>query len=285
MSEFKYACPVCGQHIKCDSSQSGTQMECPTCFQKIIVPQAPTAEQKFILTGTKVGGERPLPKGLEAVSSAFPKKTFPGVAAVLIILFFIGAAVGFVYRGTIFKPGTPPVTQPPPSPSTPVVATPQPTLPPKTPSPPLPAPPANDTNWTLNLNGITIPDSTVAGRINGQDFICQHATFTGDYLSLRNGDLGLSIGFGGATVASLAGKSLNVTTNTPSAARISLRWRDGDQIMHKSFTNDYAMLLDFGAFANNRISGKIYLCMSDKNQSYVAGTFNAEVRKPKPRTQ
>ncbi len=41
MSEFKYACPVCGQHIKCDSSQSGTQMECPTCFQKIVVPQAP----------------------------------------------------------------------------------------------------------------------------------------------------------------------------------------------------------------------------------------------------
>ena len=64
MSEFKYACPVCGQHIKCDSSQSGTQMECPTCFQKIIVPQAPTDEQKLILTGTKVGGERPLPKGL-----------------------------------------------------------------------------------------------------------------------------------------------------------------------------------------------------------------------------
>ena len=42
MSEFKYACPVCGQHIKCDSSQAGSQMECPTCFQKITVPQAPS---------------------------------------------------------------------------------------------------------------------------------------------------------------------------------------------------------------------------------------------------
>ncbi len=61
MSEFKYACPVCGQHIKCDSSQAGSVMECPTCFQKITVPQAPaSADQKFIITGTKVG-ERPVP--------------------------------------------------------------------------------------------------------------------------------------------------------------------------------------------------------------------------------
>ena len=56
MSEFKYACPVCGQHIRCDSTQSGTTMECPTCFQKIVAPQAPaTTDTKFIITGTKAG--------------------------------------------------------------------------------------------------------------------------------------------------------------------------------------------------------------------------------------
>ncbi|MGA2788784.1 MAG: hypothetical protein ABSF60_14790, partial [Verrucomicrobiota bacterium] len=60
MSEFKYACPVCGQHMKCDSSQSGTVMECPTCFQKITAPQAPESDDpKFIITGTKTG-ERPI---------------------------------------------------------------------------------------------------------------------------------------------------------------------------------------------------------------------------------
>ena len=59
MSEFKYACPVCGQHIKCDSSQAGSVMDCPTCFQKITVPNAPAdAQQKIILTGTKVGVRR-----------------------------------------------------------------------------------------------------------------------------------------------------------------------------------------------------------------------------------
>src|SRR5882724_13311878 len=104
MSEFKYACPVCGQHISCDSSQAGAQMECPTCFQKITVPQAPSSEgQKFIITGTKKG-ERPAPTNPEANPYASPQaKVFPGALVVVIILLFIGAAVAFVYRGTIFK--------------------------------------------------------------------------------------------------------------------------------------------------------------------------------------
>ena len=76
MSEFKYACPVCGQHIKCDSSQAGSVMECPTCFQKITVPQAPaTDDQKFIITGTKVG-ERPVPT-IPEYRAVEPEKNFP----------------------------------------------------------------------------------------------------------------------------------------------------------------------------------------------------------------
>jgi hypothetical protein len=59
MSEFKFACPVCGQHMNCDSSHAGSVMECPTCFQKITAPQTTaTGEQKFILTGTKFAGKK-----------------------------------------------------------------------------------------------------------------------------------------------------------------------------------------------------------------------------------
>src|SRR5471032_1336342 len=107
MSEYKYACPVCGQHIKCDSSQAGSVMECPTCFQKITAPQAPaTDDPKFIITGTKVG-ERPASHIPESGSSAAPAaKSFPGALVVVIIFIFIGIAVAFVYRGTIFKSKT-----------------------------------------------------------------------------------------------------------------------------------------------------------------------------------
>jgi len=41
MAEFKFACPQCGQHIQCDSSYSGSQINCPSCHQAIVVPQAP----------------------------------------------------------------------------------------------------------------------------------------------------------------------------------------------------------------------------------------------------
>ena len=106
MSEFKYACPVCGQHIKCDSSQSGTVMECPTCFQKITVPQAPaTGDSKFIITGTKVG-ERPVPAASgDSGATTAPEKHFPLAAfAVIVLLCAAAAAAAFVFYGGIFKP-------------------------------------------------------------------------------------------------------------------------------------------------------------------------------------
>ncbi len=277
MSEFKYACPVCGQHIKCDSSQAGTQMQCPTCFQKIIVPQAPTGEQTYILTGSKVAGGRPLPKTPDDGPLLPRTHGFPGAVVVAIILVCIIAAAIFVYHGTIFKnPTPPPVVTTAPSPKT--------NAPPKKPSPPtLIAPQANDTNWMLNLKGVDIPHSTAAGRVDGQNFICQHATFTGGFLNLRDGDLGFAINFVGADAQMLSGKTINVVTNAASAAHIMLRWKEGDQTMHETFTNDYALLLNFGTVTNNRIDGKIYLCTSDDSKSYVAGTFRADIQKHRPR--
>src|SRR5277367_3070223 len=231
MSEFKYACPVCGQHIKCDSSQAGSQMECPTCFQKITVPQAPSSdEQKFIITGTKKS-ERPVQKLPEESSSAIPAaKGFPGAVVVVIILIFIGAAVAFVYRGTIFK-----------SKNVSTIAANDTTdetnqAPAKTQKPTRPAlvaPPASDTNWMLSLDGMTnFPDAMAAGRIHGQDFIVERASLQNGTLTLRAGrngavTFGVEINFGGAQPEALAGQSLNIATNAPMAARVTLHWQDG----------------------------------------------------------
>lgn len=288
MSEFKYACPVCGQHIKCDSSQAGTQMECPTCFQKIIVPQAPdTDDPKFIITGTKVG-ERPVPKIPEERSNPIPAaRSFPGAAIVFIILICIAAAAAFVYRGTIFKSKTN---------STTVMSDTEESnqAPAKTQTPPksvVVAPPANDTNWMLNLAGVAIPDLAAAGRIHGQDFIAERANFsTNGTLTIRAGtrgpvEFGLNISFSGATAESLAGQSINVATNAEKAARVTLRWKEGDEVKRQGFSDGYAMRLEFGAEANNRMPGKIYLCTPDETKSYIAGTFNVEIRRPRPPRQ
>ncbi len=59
VSELKFACPVCQQHIACDPGLGGLQMECPTCLAKIIIPKAPTgATTKLILRARQVQGVR-----------------------------------------------------------------------------------------------------------------------------------------------------------------------------------------------------------------------------------
>jgi hypothetical protein len=43
MAEFKFSCPQCGQHIQCDISYVGMQIDCPICQKPIAVPQPPRA--------------------------------------------------------------------------------------------------------------------------------------------------------------------------------------------------------------------------------------------------
>jgi DNA-directed RNA polymerase subunit RPC12/RpoP len=289
MSEFKYACPVCGQHIKCDSSQAGSQMECPTCFQKIIAPQAPASDDpKFIITGTKAG-ERPVPQFTGAGSDFIPaSKGFPGALVVVIILIFIGAVVAFVYRGTIFKSKSNSTMA---ASGTTAGSNPSSAKAKASSRPALVAPPANDTNWTLNLDGMTnFPDATAAGRIHGQDFICDRAILQNGTLTLRAGRggpvaFGVMINFGGAQPEALAGQSLNIATNAPMAARITLHWLDDGQSAMEDLEGGYALRLDFGQLSGSRLSGKIYFCAPDELKSYVAGTFNAQIHRPKPKKQ
>ena len=275
MSEFKYACPVCGQHIKCDSSQAGAQMECPTCFQKITVPQAPSSdEQKFILTGSKVT-EKKIHVRMDAGGVPVPEKKFPVAAAVALLaaVCVAGAAV-FVFRGKIFtsaNSGPPAKTQ-------------------KSAKAARVAPPASDTNWMLNLDTAAIAGSPVAGRIHGQDFIIERAYFQNGMLTLRAGargplEFGAVINFGGAQAEALSGQTINVSTNADTAARITLHWKNDSASGRDNFDSGYALRLEFGPLANNRLPGKIYLCTPDVKKSYLTGTFNAEARKPKPAAQ
>jgi DNA-directed RNA polymerase subunit RPC12/RpoP len=281
MSEFKYACPICGQHIKCDSSQAGSTMICPTCFQKIIVPQAPASDdQKLILAGTKAGERHPARDPEANPYAASAAKGFPGAVVVLVILLFVGVVAAFVYRGTIFR------TQPRGS-ATPKMSS---TSNAASAKPPVVAPMADDTNWMLNLAGVAIPDSTAAGRIHGQDFIIEHASFYNGSLILRAGahgpvTSGITINFSGAAPEALAGKSLNILADTNKSARVSLHWQDDADTGRDSFQDSYALRLQFGSLTNNRLPGRIYLCTPDPQKSYLMGTFTADVSLPDSKPQ
>jgi len=41
MSDFKFNCPHCQQHLQCDVGFSGRQIQCPACSQLIRVPAVP----------------------------------------------------------------------------------------------------------------------------------------------------------------------------------------------------------------------------------------------------
>ena len=467
MSEFKYACPVCGQHMVCDSSQSGSVMECPTCFQKIVAPQTPAdADRKFILTGTKYT-EKKIPATLAAAAAAAtaaPEKNFPLAIVIVLAVALAAGAVLFFFGGKVFhhepatawqtgdigevsaagsfshtkgtyvitgdggdiwsqsdafryvyhplngevtlavrvvdiqntdpwaKAGlmireslnpnsayvmvfvsplsgvsfqqrdrtagwasvvqtasnlsapcwirltrqnndftayssadgkswetigsttvsmenpafaglavcshqagtlcratfdnvTVEVRQADKADKTKTNAS---TNPGGKVKSPVVAPPPNDTNWTLAPDVATVPDATAAGRIHAQDFIIERASLQNGTLTLREGsrgpvEFGLTINFSGAPPEALSGQSINITTNADKAARVTLRWREDGQMAKASFDNSYALRLQFGALANNRLPGKIYLCLPDAEKSYLLGTFNADARPPKPK--
>jgi hypothetical protein len=227
-------------------------------------------------------GERPIPAvvaNVEAAPAPVPEKSFPVPAIIFIVLFCVAAAVLFAFHGRIFKSTS--------QPASPVAnasgGQPTPVKPPK---PALVAPPADDARWMLSLDAVTIPDSMVAGRIHGRDYICDRAILQGGTLTLRGAaDLGATINFGGVLPEALAGQSINVATNAETAARVILRWKEGNLSLRENFTNGYALRIEFGQLAGNRMPGKVYLCTPDAEKSYITGNFNAEIRKPKPPRQ
>jgi DNA-directed RNA polymerase subunit RPC12/RpoP len=281
MSEFKYACPVCGQHMMCDESQAGSVMDCPTCFQKIVAPQVPAPGSKFILTGSKLA-EKKITANVQAASVIEPQKKFPAALVVGLSLGFMAVAAGVIYWTTIIHPRQTAKNAPTLTNGVLVNAAPV-----ALPAPV--APPANDALWSLTPTNV-IPDAPVTGRIHAQDFIVERVTFRDGALMLRAGtkgavEFGAFVNFAGAQAESLAGQSLKIMPDAERAARLQLRWKNAaGEVQRAEYTNGYALRLEFGSLLNGRLPGKIYLCAPDAEKSYLLGSFVADARKPKPKT-
>src|SRR5258708_5307341 len=99
MSELKFACPVCGQHITADSSTSGKQLECPTCFRKLIIPLAgPAAGSKLVVTAAEVGKPReasPVYQPLLTAARASGGNPLATIGIVLVLACALGAGLYF----------------------------------------------------------------------------------------------------------------------------------------------------------------------------------------------
>src|SRR5438128_880153 len=167
MSEFKFACPVCGQHITADSSTSGGQLECPTCFQKIVVPQAPaSADPKFILSASQVGKPRPIGAALESNEGPPRRSSSLPIAIALVVLLSAAGLVAYIFRGKIFKTANGQAETATNTPSQRGVA--------RT-TYPIP----KNISWTLDCTNAAIPNANAVGSINGDGFFCEKAVLQG----------------------------------------------------------------------------------------------------------
>jgi hypothetical protein len=280
MSEFKFACPVCGQHITADSSTSGGQLECPTCFQKIVVPQAPdSCDTKLILSAAQVGKPRPTTDAaasqLGPLGSSARHSSLPALIGLLVLLGAAGAAAYF-FRDRIWKPARGPAT-----PATNVVAS-QPAPPPPVITNPIPT----NIVWTLELTNAVIPEARVAGKIHGSGFAYDRAVLVGGLLLLGQGtappyDLGFGVQLAARQGEELSGKTVEIPPDQPSAPRVGWRWKDEQQQpVTQIISNGYLLKVEFGQASNGYMPGKLYICLPDADKSFAAGTFEAEIRKP-----
>jgi len=277
MSEFKFACPVCAQHITCDSASSGTQMDCPTCFRKLIVPQAKSAGSTNLVLTAALVQSRPatsLNSQTEIIAASGGGKKFP-VTALALMVVVVGAGAGvFAFRKTIFQSNQPAAAQTNDAPKMAKAIVPV-------------LPPAPDaTNWTLRLTEAKTPEAPANGNVNGRGFRLERATIRQGQLDLRQGpkwppDVGVSVHLFAERTEDLAGRAVTIEANRTNAPRTILRWKNeqGDATT-KDFRQGYALKVEFGQVSSNHLPGKIFIAFPDDPKSYVAGTFNAEIRRP-----
>ena len=246
------------------------ELDCPTCFQKLIVPQAPTDEaSKLILTAAQAH-LHPLPQADATVETvAAPPTPARKLPAVIVIVLLCAAGTLFAFRGKIFKrPPRPDALNPSSSPT------------------------ANDTAWKLDLTGVAIPNRPLGGRISGREFNSVRAVLEGGTLIFRQGQkgafqLGLAISLSKGKGEELAGSDINISAKHDNPPKALLTRRDDTSLpAQKTAPAGYVLRLQFGEVNEGRLPGKIYFCAFDGAKSWVAGTFEAEIREaPPPKTK
>lgn len=277
MSEVKFACPVCGQHIRCDSTKSGTQMDCPTCFRKLIVPElSASGDSKLVLNAALVQADRPvstLPSDAPLTRHR-PSRSATVLGVGLLVLACAAAGAVYAFRDKIFS-GKPDTANNKASSTNSIALSPEPADP--------------GTNWSLSLAERKTPNVKVAGFVSGHSFTLERTTVQGGTLSFRQGtkntprELSVTVHLFAKQGEDLANQTVSIDATRTNAPKVVLRSREGgDQPSVTTIKDGYAMRIVFGDAAGGRLTGNIYLSLPDATKSWIAGNFTAEIRKPPP---
>ena len=138
--------------------------------------------------------------------------------------------------------------------------------------------------WTMDLAKMGIPDAPARGTIGGQEFTVQEAKLESGILELREGadffpDKSVKVFLFFEEGETPEGKTYRIAPKQKFdglQARVHMQYKPaGDQGFGETemFTDEYAMILEFGKKEAGKISGRIYIALPDKQKSFVAGTF------------
>jgi hypothetical protein len=139
--------------------------------------------------------------------------------------------------------------------------------------------------WTLDLQAAQLPEAAAAGQFGGRPFTAERAylqrTPTGAYVfTVRQGagyqaERELLVVLPLRAGEQLDGQSWNIAADAANAPRVTKRWLQNARQQTKTFTNGYAMKLQFEQTANNQIPAKLFVALPDEDKTFVAGTVTA----------
>lgn len=263
MSEFKFACPVCGQHLTASPGNSGAAIECPTCFRAIVVPQAPASgESKLIMSAVQAGKPKTVVSGPLAAPTRTASRQLWGYAAGFLVAGTV-CALGFAFFGEkLWSTRKKEVEES------------QVRFEEKLKNPKVPA-------WTLDPSAAIMSRRPLSGMINGQPFTCDRAVLRGTNLVFRQGsgsppELAITISLLQAVTNALQVRV--ASTDPPPVPQVVVRSKnENGQAVNKIYKSGCLITLVLDAPVSNIISGKVYVAVPDESQSFVAGTFSADI--------
>jgi hypothetical protein len=259
VSQFKFACPICGQHLQARSEEAGHTTECPTCFKKLTVPQAPAnGGGNLIIAAALAESSRrvAVPPSSPQTPVGAPKGGSRGLRIILIVTFL---AVLAVIAGLVFLwPGA---------------------------AVDSPSDGGMVQRWTTRFDELQLLETPVVGRLNGWSFEANRQIWRGTQLILRQeggspAGLRLELTFPLAGGELVPGKTWKLRTKDPPlTAPVRMLWKDerGDN-QSLVFPSDYLLWVRFDAVSKKKVTGRIHLCLSDPEHSWVAGRFEADVK-------
>ena len=135
--------------------------------------------------------------------------------------------------------------------------------------------------WTLDVDKMKPTDDPVAGKILGADYRLDKIQFVATGLSLWSGRDWIHIFIRLQPGEAIAGKSYVINANDPPGPGrpdVHCHIHSTKQIGAAVYPRGYAMRLEFGKEANGAIPGKLYLCLPDDRKSWIAGSFELNLR-------